>query len=534
MRRSHKSEPLPPPLLQSPKAYSLQFPVISDLKFTVRQLVKRPGFTIFVAHPRAGHRRQYRHLHRDRLRAAKGTARADPQQLVFLSDPDNHGMFWGGETGKRDVFTYPEYLDLNERTNAFSGILAVSGQAFVRSASLEEAGQSLTRAWARVSLVSGNYFSVLGSNPILGRTFDASVDKVRDANPVTVISYQYWQEALGGDPSVIGKRIRIQNTIYDIIGVAPRGFTGETVGWTIDAWVPLSMQAEVLPGFDGLTPETDPTYKTAWLQLIGRMRPGIGIEQAKASINVTFHQYLQAQVGAVSQTGRKTFLDQMIEPVDGSHGASTLRKGFGEPLVIIMVLVGLLLLTACVNVANLLLARAASRQKEIAVRVAVGARPGRIFRQLLTESILLSLLGGACGVLLAKWGDCVLLQMLSLTGKLDVGLNPGVLGFTLGVSIFVGILFGTAPALQAARLDLNAVMKGTAGSGRASVDRAFVVAQVAFSLLLLIAAGLFVHSFQKLATADLGYDRDHLLFLNLGDPVGSGYKAPTVGRFTAS
>ena len=382
---------------------------------------------------------------------------------------------------------------------------------------------------------------MLGVDAIIGRTFTAEVDNARDANPVAVISYNFWQSRFGGDTTVLGRRLRIRQTSYEVIGVAPKSFFGETVGNSPDLYVPLTMQAEIFPGQDFLSPEKNPVEKTMWLQVLARMKPGVTIEQAKASINVTFQQYLQSQLGSgVPEDDRKHFLDQHIALVAGGRGASTLHAQFGQPLLILMGVVGLVLLVACANVANLLLARAASRQKEIAVRVAMGARPSRLFRQLLTESILLAGIGGVIGLLLAQWADAILLQLVS-RGPSPIPLNvqpdAKILGFTLGISLLTGVLFGLAPAFRAARVDLNSVLKGTSrGSvgtatqgGKVPVGKVLVVAQVALSLLLLIVAGLFVHSFQKLANVQIGYDRDHLLLFSI-NPIESGYKGPAIAQ----
>ena len=263
--------------------------------------------------------------------------------------------------------------------------------------------------------------------------------------------------------------------------------------------------------------------------------------QAKASINVTFQQILQSEIGSeMPENSRREFLNQHIALVEGSHGASVLQEEYGKPLVILMCLVGLLLLITCANVANLLLARAASRQKEIAVRVALGAGRVRLFRQLLTESVLLAALGGMIGLMLAQWADAVLLQLVSQGPSpvpLDVRPDARILCFTLGISLFTGVLFGLAPAFRAALTDLNSVLRGSsrgiaggiARGSRMPVGKILVVAQVALSLLLLIIAGLFVHSFQKLAAVDLGYDHDHLLLFRVS-PLSSGYKGPAIAQ----
>jgi predicted permease len=458
----------------------------------------------------------------------------DPEQLVFLSDPDSHGMSNGSQDGDRGLLTYAEFQNISARNQVLSGVLAAESSVARLPATIDSESQAGQGGPASINMVSGSYFSVLGVDPILGHVFGTEVDEQRGANPLAVISYRFWQSRFGSDRSVLGRRVRIRDTSYDIIGVMPARFFGETVGFAPDIWVPLTMQAEVLPGHDYLSTEKDPIEKTMWLQVMGRLKPGISVAQAKASLNVTFQNYLQSQIGSqMPQTERREFLNQHLAVVEGSHGASTLREEFGAALLILMGMVGLVLLIACANVANLLLARAASREKEIAVRISLGASRGRLFRQLLTESILLAITGGVVGLVLAQWADSVLLRLVSQRGRiipLDVRPDARILSFTLGISLLTGILFGLAPAVRAFRLDCNPVLKansrgviGSASTGRFPVGKMLVVGQVAVSLLLLIVAGLFVHSFQKLSDVQLGYERDHL-FLFRVSPLEYGYK----------
>jgi predicted permease len=512
--------------------------VLQDVRYGIRMLLKNPGFTLIAVLTLA-------------LGIGANTAIftvvnsvllntlpvKDPGQLAVLTNPDAHGMSVGSEDGDRDLLTYAEFQALSERNQVFSGVFATDSNADQINVTMEGSGPNDEGSPAYIEMVSGSYFSVLGVNPLLGRTFTTDVDKSRDANPVAVISYGFWQSRFAGSTSAIGRKIRIRNTSYDIIGVTPPQFFGVTVGTSPDVWVPLTMQTEIFPGEDWLTVEKNPVEKTEWLQVFGRLKPGVTLAQAKASIEVTFQQYLQSQIGTgITPSDQKEFLNQHIALTGGSRGASTLRDRFGNPLVILMGVVGLVLLIACANVANLLLARATSRQKEIAVRVSLGAGPGRLFRQLLTESVMLAGIGGAIGLLLAQWADALLLQLVSRGPSpvpLDVHPDVKILGFTLGVSLLTGILFGLAPAFRAARVDLNSVLKGnsrgvvggTAHGGKAPLGKILVVTQVAMSLLLLIVAGLFVRSFQKLTQVKLGYDREHLLLFSV-DAVTAGYNGP--------
>ena len=261
---------------------------------------------------------------------------------------------------------------------------------------------------------------------MIGRMFGPEVDKARDANPVAVISYGFWKGRLGGDLAARGRRLRIRDTSYEIVGVAPPEFSGVTVGVAPDIWVPLTMQAEIYPGEDYLSQEKNPLEKTMWLTVMGRVKPGVSLAQAKAGINVAFQQYLQSEIGSdMSASDRRDLLDQNIALVSGSNGASVLREQFSQPLLILMGLVGLVLLIACANVANLLLARAASREKEIAVRISLGAGRARLFAQILTESVMLSAIGGAVGLLLAQWADSVLVRLVSRARTRPAGHSSG-------------------------------------------------------------------------------------------------------------
>ncbi|HET9309351.1 MAG TPA: ABC transporter permease [Candidatus Sulfotelmatobacter sp.] len=461
-----------------------------------------------------------------------------PEQLVFLTNPDEQGMQVGFADGDRDLLTYPEFLELAGNNEAFSGLLAASSETPDFVVETDMSGTGGEAAQAKVSLVSGSYFSVLGVDPILGRSFTPEVDKVRDANPIALISYRFWQDRFAGDPNVLGRRLRIHNTSFDIIGVASPQFHGETVGVAPDIWIPLSMQSEIYPARDFLSQEAKPFHKTEWLQVMGRLKPGTSLAQAKASINAEFQQLLLSQTGGMSADDQHRFLNQHLAVMEGSHGASTVRADFGKPLQILMAVVGMILLIACANVANLLLARSTARRREIAVRVAMGAGAGRLFREVLTQSILLASIGGAVGLLLAYWADAALLRMVSggpIPLPLDVRPDAKVLAFTLGVSVLTGVLFGLVPALRAGRVDLSSVLKGTsrtvAGAvthgGRVPVGKTLVVVQVALSVVLLSVAGLFVRSFQKLVTVQLGYDRDHLLFFSI-NPLSYGYKGAEV------
>jgi len=515
--------------------------MLCDLQYAFRQLRKNPGFTaavvLILALGIGANTAIFTVIDAVMLSALPVK---DPQNLVFLSDPNFHGVSIGGGWKERPSFTYPEFADLQARNSVFDGLVAASAGLSRIDATIEGSGASIPGGRVLVSMVSGNYFSVLGVRPVLGNIFTPEVDRPRDSHPVAVISYAYWQTQLGGAPDVLTRQIRLNATSFTIIGVAQAGFFGETFGAAPALWVPLSMEPEISLGTDYLSAETHPSRKTLWLQVIGRLKPGISVAQARAGIETTFQQYLETQASELPASDRADFLGQQISLTDGRYGASSIRHSVDAPLLFLMALVALLLLVACANVANLLLARATVRQKEIAIRAALGATAGRIVRQLLTESLVLSAAGGAAGLLFARWGIALLLLTVGnlgngTAGAIETHLDAHILLFTLGVSLLVGIFFGAAPAVSAARVNLGTMLKGVgqaAKAGRFSLGKSLVIAQIALSLLLLIIAGLFVRSFQKLAAVNLGYDRDHLLVFDV-PASAAGFKSAETGPIYA-
>src|SRR2546429_189902 len=503
--------------------------LFSDIRYAIRSLLKRPGFSaIIVLTLTLGIGANTAIFTVTNAVMLRVLPVRDPQQLVILSDPDSQGWRKGWETENRTLFSYHEFEWLRDHNQVFSGIFASNSNLLRLDVADANCSQSCDAAPARVRLVSGAYFSVLGVNAIRGRTFSDEADKARDANPEAVISYDYWKNHFALNPAALSSKIRIRQTTFDIIGVTPEGFSGETVGHATDIWIPLTMQMEVVPAWgDALSPpKIRSEGQVMWLQVMARLKPGVTAAQARASINLVFQQMLQAEAGEVSADERREYLNQNIALVEGSRGASTMHDSFGQPLLILMALVGLVLLIACANVANLLLARATASQREIALRVTLGATRRRLVQQLLTESLALALIGGALGLLFAQWADAVLLRLVSSGAfpvPLDLHPDARILLFTLAISILAGILFGLAPAIRATRVDLNAALRGSATGtmasnapgGRLPAAKILVGGQVALSFMLLIAAGLLMRSFQKLTHLNPGYDRDHLLLVSI-------------------
>jgi len=502
-----------------------------DLRYSLRILKKSPGFTAVVALTLAlgiGANTAIFSLV-DALMLRQLPVE-QPDRLVMLSDPGSSGTSTGTESGTRSLLSYPEFVRLRDRSQVFAGMFATESSYTRLNVAVDGAAEANEQLFCR--LVTGEYFHVLGVQPILGRVFSTDEDKAAGAVPFAVLSYNFWKRRFNLDPRVVGKTFRAYSTVFTIVGVAPQGFSGETVGDAPDAWIPMMMQAQVFPGREWLTQKPTVMEKVMWLHVFGRLKPGVTAQQAQAAVNVTFQQMLQTEVGPrMTEADRREYLDHKIQVSSASHGASNFRQGFQEPVLVLMAMVGLVLLIACANVANLLLVRATGRQKEIAVRLALGAGRGRLVRQLLTESVLLAALGGALGVLFAQWGDSALLRMVA-GGRnsipLDVNTDAQILGFTVAVSLFTGILFGLAPAWRASRMELVSILKETTrgasqGRARLGLGKVLVVVQVALSLLMLIGAGLFVRTLQKLTSVDLGYNPDKLLLVRI-DPVSSGYQ----------
>ena len=512
----------------------------SDVRYGLRQLRKSPGFAataiLTLALGIGANTAIFSVLDAVLLRALPV---AHPEELALLTDPEAHGSWFGSQAGEQSLLAYSQFEYLRDHNEVFSEMFAADSElAQVETTFEGAAGSGATdNEIARIRLVSGGYFTTLGVKAAAGRLFTSEVDRARGGSPIAVLSYAYWRQRFGLNPGVLGQSLQIHNTSFEIVGVAGPGFTGETVGVAPDLWIPMMMQEAVRPGVDLLSASQQGLVNIhSWVQVMGRLKPGVSIAQANAAVNVTFKQVVDLMVGAglTPRDGQKV-VDERIRMRPGARGASMLSGELGKPLKFLMGLVGLVLLIACVNVANMLLAQAAARQKEIAMRLSVGAARGRLIRQLLTESLLLAAIGGTVGVLLASWGGDLLVRLVSAAAglravQLEVRPDGSVLAFTVGITAITAVLFGLAPALKATRVDFAPVLKATApGSGdglRASllpVGKILVAGQVTITLILLVAAGLFVRSLEKLSEVNLGYARGNLLLFVVHSAAG-GYK----------
>jgi predicted permease len=459
----------------------------------------------------------------------------NPQELVSLNlklpersgrGTDERGRHWT-DGNSTTAFTYTSFAQMRDRNQVFSSLVAFKT---LWQLNVQVNGEA---ELARGQLVTANYFPGLGVRMLLGRDFTAEDDRA-GAEPVAVIGYGYWQRRFGGDSSVLGKRMVVNGVSFTISGVTPPEFFGLQPGTSVDMSLPLAVQPLILPRLA----EPGVSLFTAadhwWIEVLGRLKPGVTEEQARGNLEVIFKQAVM-QGMPPTKDGKAPPLPTLVT-VPGGRGLDSLRSQFSKPLFILMTVVGLVLLIACANVANLLLARATARQKEIAVRLSIGATRARLIRQLLMESVLLSSLGGLAGLLFAYWGSNLLVAMMQRgNDRLALDLHPDirVLAFTAGACLLTGLLFGLAPAFRATRVDLIPALKLSAaalGSGhqRMRLGKALIVSQVALSLVLLFGAGLFVRTLVNLQTQNVGFSRENLLLFGIA-PREAGYKD---ARFT--
>jgi predicted permease len=425
-----------------------------------------------------------------------------PEELVLINPNDRNGD-WG--------FSYPLYEAVRDENRTLAGVFVIAGGPM--NVSVDGQAELAPNGGG---YVSGSYFPTLGVEAIAGRTFTAAEDKVSGQNPVAVISYGYWRRRFALSLSAIDKKIYLNGVPFTIIGVTPQRFFGLQVGRPPDITVPMIMYTQLNSGSTQLS-----NPSSWWLVAMARLRPGVSAEQASADLSAIFGHYMEAR-------GLRTEgLSVKLRP--GAWGLFPRHKLAPEAMLL-MTLVGLVLLIACTNVANLILARGAARQKEIALRLSIGAGRGRLIRQLITESLLLALLGGAAGFLLAFWGTQVIPKLAPKEVSLDLSPDTRVFVFAAGITLLAGVLFGLAPAFRATRISLVQGLQGGVRQGQTQwspnrLRNGLVVSQVMLSTVLLFAAGLLTHSLRELLSADLGFRPEHVLVLSV-DPTLIGYKGP--------
>jgi predicted permease len=444
------------------------------------------------------------------------------EELVAIGNTARVGSLSQGSP-RADLLSYPLYRDLRDRNALVSGLVA-SG----RMARLDvRATPNGELQHPRGRFVSGNYFQVLGVPAQIGRTFDGGEDATIGASPVVVISDGYWTRRFDRDPRAISQTITINGAGFTIIGVAPAGYAGEVVGQTNDIWMPITMQHVLMPHQKMLDDRN-----SSFLLALGRLKPGITLDQAKTGFATLIHQALADN--ATKDYPVAAAHEEKIFVSSGAKGFSRVRETYSVPLVTLMVGVALLLLIICANVANLLLARAVARSREMGIRLAIGAGRLRIVRQLLTECAVLAVLSAGAGLLVSWWGSRLLLRLASggpAVIPLDLRMNLLVLAFTGLISILAVGIFGLVPALRASRVNLattmraqgRSVMSSGMGRSRFSGGKLLIAGQVAVSLVLLVGAGLLVRSLRSVQNADVGLDRDHLIMVSV-NALDLGYR----------
>lgn len=455
----------------------------------------------------------------------------DPEQLVMLYQKGSHN---GSNMGDR-MHSYPIYQDYQKKAEAFSEVIC-----------RRDVSTSLTidNQTERVDaeLVSGNYFTALGVKPAAGRLFTSEEDdREYKGHPVVVLSHEYWMTRFGGSADVIGKKLLVNNYPMTVVGVSGPGFTGIDPAWSPQVRIPILMKSVAMPSEEWIQMSD---RRTRWVQVFARLKPGYTPESAQPQTQVLFTQIRdeESKLPAAKDWtpyAREQFMKGTIHVEKAAGGYSHLRNNFSKALIVLMCMVGLVLLIACANVANLLIARAVARQKEIAVRLSLGASRGQLIRQLLVESMTLSFIGGALGVFLSVWMTKGLLSLIPVDGNpLLLRATPDlrILFFTLGITFLTGLVFGLVPALKASRPDLWNTLKDAVGSiagtgGSVIFRKGLVAAQVALSFLLLFGAGLFVRSLQNLKATETGFhDIDNLVTFQV-TPSLNGYSPQRVLSF---
>lgn len=502
--------------------------LLHDLRYALRSLRKAPLFTAVAIFSLAlgigANTAIFTLVHQVLLQMLPVR---DPQELVLLTAVGRH---YGNNTGM-NALSYPMYRDFRDKNQVFQGMFCKWGRDF----SLTVDGRT---ELVSGEMVSGNYFPVLGVGAAIGRVFTAQDDLYQGQHPVAVLSYGFWQSRFNGDPGVLGRRIVVNGYPLTVVGVSQAGFDGVEAGVSPQIRIPITMAHELTPPEWHMLNDR----RSRFVNVFGRLKPGVTLDAAKAGLQPLLHQMLNMEVqekafARATPFTKQEFLKMWMNVLPASKGRSDLRRQFGNPLLALMAIVGLVLLIACSNVANLLIARAAARQKEIAIRLAMGASRRKLITQLLEESLLLSCAGGAAGIALAVAINKTMLGFLP-AGELPVTISATpdarVLLFTLAVSVATGLLFGLAPALQATRPNVSGTLKDQAGSvaGGTSVGlrKGLVVAQVALSLLLLIGAGLFVQSLRNLRNLNPGFETESLVTFGV-DPPLNGYKAERSREF---
>ncbi|MCX6630565.1 MAG: ABC transporter permease [Candidatus Solibacter sp.] len=504
---------------------------VFDLRFALRSLRRSPLFTLVAVASLAlgigANTAIFTLIDQLMLRLLPVTR---PEQLVMIWSSGPH---MGNNRGSR-MASYPMYQDFQKKAEAFSSVFCRRSGTAV---SLSFSGQTER---VDAELVSGNFFQTLGVRPAIGRVFSPEEDdRVYKGHPSVVLSYEYWTTRFAADPKVIGQKLLVNSYPMTVVGVSAQGFTGIDPARSPQIRIPIQMKPLMTPGWDELG-----NRRSQWIQMFARMKPGFTLNSAQASLQPLFSQILREELAMpemkdTSAYNRKRFLERKIRMEPAANGYSPMRRDYSTALTVLMCMVGLVLLIACSNVANLMIARAISRQKEVAVRLAVGASRWQLLRQLLIESLMLSLAGGVVGLFLSVAIIRGLLHFLpGDTATLMLRAEPDlrILAFNGALALLTGVLFGLAPAFASLKVDLWNTLKDvvgavSGGSGPIRLRKTLVTAQVAFSFLLLVGSGLFVRTLANLKQTNAGFqDLDNLVTFQL-DPALNGYPVPRLMAF---
>ena len=497
--------------------------LLQDVRYGLRMLAKSPGFTAVVVLTLAlgigANTAIFSLLDQAILRALPVK---DPGRLVIVNDAEFRSG-WSTSDNNEMVYSYPHYKEVRDTISLFDGVIARARVPLsVASGGVAER--------ARGDVVSGNFFSVLGVGPALGRVLVPEDDRVSGASPVAVLSYGYWQSRFGGNPDVVGRKISLNSYPFTVVGVAVHGFNGLLKGDNVDVFAPIAMKRQLTPDWNGLVERN-----IMWLNIFARLKPGMSRAQAEAAIQGPYHAILEAEIQSIKNprgTFRDRYLRQHISLRPAAQGINLLSETWAKPLLVLAGCVGLVLLITCANVAGLLIAKAAGRQREVAIRLALGARRGAIIRQLVTETLLLGAAGGLVGLEVA-WACCRLLIFMlphDTAAAFSTALDGRVLAFNLAVSMLAGLICGLLPAGQALRVDTAPALKESSVGivsrhAQARWRSGLVVAQLALSIVLVVTAGLFAVSLRNLLEKSPGFQPEHLLSLSV-NPGLSGYTGP--------
>jgi predicted permease len=506
--------------------------VIADIRFALRILHRQPLFTtlttLSIALGIGANIAIFTLLDQVVLRPLPVAA---PAQLVQLQI---EGAFSGNTWGDGSEMSYPMYQDIRDRNEVFSGVCARFNWAMHLSG-----GGATERV--NGELVSGTYFPVLGVGPAHGRVIAPADDRVPGGHAVAVLSFDYWNSRFNADPRIVGQKILLNGQPFAIVGVSVRGFQGIDIGYATQVFVPMMMKAQLTPGWNFLDDR-----RSRFAQVFARLRPGVTADRAQAALQPFFRAMRAEEIkdpsfATASPYAKREFMSASLRVVPAARGHSGLRDFVTRPLWTLMAIVAGVLLIACANVAGLLIARGMARQREIAIRMALGGGRLRVVQQLLVESVVLSVIGAAGGLLLATWGTSILLGFFiddaSAAGTLSGSPDARIIGFTMGLALVTALVCGLVPALQATTPSLAPTLKDQAATvvsgGPVRLRKALVVAQVALSLLLLIGAGLFVRSLQNLLAQHPGFETSNLVAFMV-DPSLNGYPPDRIKRLASN